>query len=141
MLTHKEVIMSRARWAIGLALLVGLFTLVAGCFLLSRPPAASFVVVYNVTQDPLVVDLDASSSSDPDGDAIAAYMWTFGEDVQILTPLEFTKLVTVPVLRVRYPIEGDFTVQLFVRDERGLTSETGQTETIHLPNIAAEPAP
>lgn len=126
--------MSRARWVAGAVALLAALGLVTGCFLLSRPPTASFVVVYNVTQDPLVVDLDASSSSDPDGDAIAAYMWTFGEDVQILTPLEFTKLVTVPVLRVRYPIEGDYAIQLFVRDERGLTSETGQTETIQLPN-------
>ena len=127
--------MSRARWVVGVALLVGVFALVAGCFLFSRPPTASFVVVYNVTEDPLVVDLDASSSSDPDGDAVVAYMWTFGEDVQILTPLEFTKLVTVPILRVRYPLEGEYTIELFVRDDRGLTSEAGHEETIVLPNI------
>jgi hypothetical protein len=141
MLTRKEVIMSRARWVVGVALLVGVFALVAGCFLFSRPPTASFVVVYDVAEDPLVVDLDASSSSDPDEDAIVAYMWTFGEDVQILTPLEFTKLVTVPVLRVRYPIEGEYTIRLFVRDDRGLTSEAGHEETIILPNIVVEPTP
>lgn len=127
--------MSRARWAVGLVLLVGAFTLVAGCFLLSRPPTALFVVVYNVTEDPLVVDLDASSSSDPDGDAIVAYMWTFGDNVEILTPLDYSRLVTVPILRVRYPTEGEYTIGLFVRDERGLTSEVGHEETIVLPNI------
>jgi len=127
--------MNRARWIVGSVALLATLALVAGCFLLSRPPTASFVVVYDVTGDPLVVDLDASSSSDPDGDAIAAYMWTFGEDVQILTPLEFTKLVTVPVLRVRYPLEGEYTIELFVRDERGLTSEAGHEETIVLPSI------
>ncbi|GAG01319.1 unnamed protein product, partial [marine sediment metagenome] len=96
MLVQREANMNRARWIAGPVALLATLALVAGCFLLSRPPTASFVVVYDVTEDPLVVDLDASSSSDPDGDAIAAYMWTFGEDVQILTPLEFTKLVTVP---------------------------------------------
>lgn len=128
--------MNRARWIAGPVALLATLALVAGCFLLSRPPTASFVVVYDVTEDPLVVDLDASSSSDPDGDAIAAYMWTFGDDVEILTPLGYTtKVVTVPVLRVRYPFEGEYTIQLFVRDERGLTSEAGQQETIVLPNI------
>jgi hypothetical protein len=134
MLTGKEANMNRARWIAGFVALLGTLVLVAGCFLLSRPPTASFVVVFNVTEDPLVVDLDASSSSDPDGDAIAAYMWTFGDDVEILTPLEYSKLVTVPILRVRYPVEDEYTIQLFVRDERGLTSEAGHEETILLPS-------
>ncbi len=133
--------MNQARWIAGLVVLLGTLALVAGCFLLSRPPTASFVVVYNVTEDPLVVDLDASSSSDPDGDAIAAYMWTFGDDAEILTPLDYSKLVTVPILRVRYPVEGEYTIQLFVRDERGLTSKTGHEVTIVLPNIPVEPTP
>jgi len=131
--------MNRARWITGLGVLLATSALVAGCFLLSRPPTASFVVLYNVTEDPLVVDLDASASSDPDGDAIAAYMWTFGDDVEILTPLEYTKLVAVPILRVRYPVEGEYTIALFVRDERGLTSEEGQQETIVLPNLPVGP--
>ncbi len=132
--------MNRSRWIIGTAVLVGTLAL-AGCFLLNRPPTASFVVVYNVTEDPLVVDLDASSSSDPDEDAITAYLWTFGDDVEILTPLEYTKLVTVPVLRVRYPTEGEYTIQLFVRDEQGTMSEGGQTETVDLPHPPAAPSP
>ena len=131
--------MNRARWIAGLGVLLATSALVAGCFLLSRPPIASFVVHYNNTEDPLVVDLDASASSDPDGDAIAAYMWTFGDDVEILTPLEYTKLVAVPILRVRYPVEGEYTIALFVRDERGLTSEEGQQETIVLPNLPVGP--
>ena len=133
--------MSKARWGIGLVALIGALAMVAGCFLLNRPPTASFVVVYNVTDDPLVVDLDASPSEDPDQDAIAAYMWTFGDDVEILTPLDYSKLVTVPILRVRCPTEGEYTILLFVRDERGLTSEAGQQETIVLPNIPVGPTP
>ena len=133
--------MNRMRWIAAAIALGGVLALVAGCFLLSRPPTASFVVHYNVTEDPLVVDLDATASSDPDGDAIVAYMWTFGDDVEILTPLAVSRLVTVSILRVRYPVEGDYTISLFVRDERGLTSETGQTETILLPNLPVGPTP
>ena len=133
--------MGRARWLVGFTVLLLTSVLVAGCFLLSRPPTASFVVIYNVTEDPLVVDLDASSSSDPDGDAIVAYLWTFGDDVEILTPLEYTKLVTIPIIRVRYPVEGEYEIALFVRDERGLTSEEGQQETVMLPNLPVGPTP
>jgi len=116
-------------------LLIGSLLVLGGCFLFpNRPPVAEFVVVYNVAAgEPLVVDLDASASDDPDGDEIVAYMWTFGDDVDILTPLETTKLVTVPVLRVRYPAEGTYTVQLRVRDARGADS-TSATETITLPH-------
>jgi hypothetical protein len=72
--------------------------LLAGCELFQQPPVASFVVDYDVDlTDPMVVNLNASASSDPNGDAITAYMWTFGDDVTILTPLDTTKTVTVPV--------------------------------------------
>ncbi len=133
--------MNRARWIAGLVALLGTLGLVAGCFLFSRPPTASFVVLYNVTEDPLVVDLDASSSSDPDEHVITEYLWSFGDDVDIVTPLEYSKLVTTPVLRVRYPFEGEYTILLFVRDETGTISEAGQTETIVLPSIAVDPTP
>ena len=61
--------------------------------------------------------------------------------MEILTPLDYSKLVTVPILRVRCPTEGEYTILLFVRDERGLTSEAGQQETIVLPNIPVGPTP
>jgi hypothetical protein len=114
----------------------------SGCFLFpNRPPVASFTVIYNVTEDPMVVDLDATASSDPDGDAITAYLWKFGnqdDDVEILTPLEYTKQVSVPVLRVRYPDEGTREAQLLVIDERGAASEP-VVRTITLPHIEVEP--
>jgi len=133
--------MNKLRWIVGTALLLITLGAMAGCFLFDRPPVASFVVVYNVTDDLLVVDLDASSSSDPDDDEIAAYMWTFGDDVNIITPLDHTKLVTVPVLRVRYPTEGPYEITLFVRDDTGKTSEEGMTQTIVLPNLPMTPNP
>jgi hypothetical protein len=139
MLAQREANMNRARWIVGLVALLGTLALAAGCFLLNRPPIPSFVVMYNVTEDPLVVDLDATSSSDPDGDPIAAYMWLFGDDVDILTPLEVSKLVTVPILRVRYPFEGAYKIQLLVRDERGVDSDGTHEERIVLPNPPVGP--
>jgi PKD repeat protein len=108
--------------------------LLAGCELFQQPPVASFVVDYDVDlTDPMVVDLNASASSDPNGDAITAYMWTFGDDVTILTPLDTTKTVTVPVLRVRYPHQETYPVQLLVRNELGETS-TIVSGTVTLPH-------
>jgi len=133
--------MNKARWIVGLIALLGIFGWIAGCDWFDRPPTAAFVVVYNVTEDLLVVDLDASASSDPNGDEIAEYLWTFGDDVDILTPLAYSKLVTVPILRVRYPTQGEYTITLFVRDERGTISKAGHTETIVLPNIVVDPTP
>ena len=135
--------MHRARWIVGLVALLATGALVAGCFLFNLPPTASFVVVYNVTEDPLVVDLDASSSSDPDGDAITAYWWTFGETgVDILTPLvHYTGRVDVPIIRVRFAFEGEHEVTLLVTDERGANAEAVHSETIILPNPPAGPLP
>ena len=87
----------------------------------------------------MVVDLDARTSSDPDGDAITSYMWTFGDHlVTILSPLAETATVDFAVLRVRYPDEGEYTIQLLVIDERGAMSNP-VTQQITLPQIKVEP--
>jgi len=114
--------------------------LVGGCFLLpNRPPEASFVVTYDVDPtDPLIVELDASSSTDPDDDPIVEFLWTFGDDVTILTPLDYSKLVDVPVLQIRYPVEGAYAVQLLVRDDQGKSSSP-ITGTVTVPNIPVSP--
>ncbi len=95
--------------------------LLAGCELFQQPPVAKFVPVYNVDEtDPRVVNLDASASNDANGEAITQYQWIFGEDVTILTPLDFSKTVTVPVLTVRYPLLNEtYTVTLVVVNEIG----------------------
>lgn len=131
---------SRRRSVLFVLCLCGLALTVAGCFLLpNRPPVASFVVHYNVTEDVMVVDLDASASSDPDGDAISSYMWTFGDqDTQIITPLTVSATVNVDVLRVRYPDENDYTITLLVIDERGAASAP-VSQTIMLPIIVVDP--
>ena len=109
---------------IGLGLIILGALAVGGCFLFpNRPPVAEFAIVYNtVADEPLLVVLDASTSNDPDGDEIILYMWTFGEDVDIITPLDFTKAVAVPIITVKYPVEGEYTVTLMVRDKRGKNS-------------------
>ena len=131
--------MSRMR---GLLVFVALLctAIVGGCFLLpNQPPVALFAVTYGVEPgDPMVVEFDASISTDPDGDPIIDYLWTFGDDVTILAPLEYTKLVQTPVIRIRYPHEDTYTVSLLVRDNQG-NSSAPITETVTLPNHPVGP--
>lgn len=131
---HKKS--SRIVWG---SLIIGscLLTVLSGCALLyrNRPPIASFDVLYGANpDDPMVVLLDASGSSDPDGDSIVSYRWLFGDDVQILTPLAYSKTVDVDVLEVRYPEEGQYTVTLVVDDEHGAVSQP-VTRLVVLPHI------
>jgi hypothetical protein len=110
-----------------LSLLVCLLTCAAlsGCSLFpNRAPVAAFVAHYNVVAgDPMVVDLDASTSTDPDGDAITQYMWAFSDDLTLVEPLAYSTVVDHPVLRVRCPNEGEFIVTLLVYDARAKSSE------------------
>jgi hypothetical protein len=109
----------------------------SGCFLFpNRPPVAVVVVHYNIDEtDPMVVELDASASTDPDGNAITAYMWTFSDDFTIIEPLAFSTVVAYPRLRVRCPNEGQYTLELLVVDDQGLASDspTGVTVTVPQP--------
>jgi len=117
--------MKRAKRLGLLLVLVGALA-VGGCFLFPNlPPEATFDPIFNTDPgDPLVVVLDASASTDPDGDeTIELYWWSFGEDVTIITPLEWTKTVSVDALTVRYPVEGTYTVKLRVSDVEGAFSE------------------
>ncbi len=119
--------MKRAK-RLGLFLVLVGALAVGGCFLFPNlPPEAAFDPIFNTDpDDPLVVVLDASASSSPDGDEIEAYMWTFGEDVTILTPLDVTKTVAVPVITVKYPLEGTYTVTLVVREKPRQEGEPGK---------------
>ena len=112
-----------------LALLTATLAL-GGCFLFpNHPPVAAFTPIYGVdSEDPLVVRLDASASTDPDGDEIVAYMWTFFQedgqpaDVTII-PQDFSATTTDPVITVDFQVEGNYTVTLVVRDARGKDSD------------------
>jgi len=136
--------MRRSRAALATLFVLAALVLVTGCFLLpNRAPTAAFVVNYRVTPDPLIVELDASTSSDPDGDAIASYLWTFGEvGADVLTPLvAYSGVAHVPVILVRFPEEGIHEVELLVIDERGAASETTFSIDVIVPNITVEPMP
>lgn len=132
--------MRRVKGSLVLAVLA-LSSLVGGCFLFgNRPPEAAFAIVYDVDPvDPLIVALDASASSDPDGaEDIVLYSWVFGDDVTILSPLEFTKSVQTPSIRVRYPVEGSYTATLVVRDSVG-NSSLPISKQIIVPNVPVAP--
>ena len=116
----------------------GLAVLLTACSLFPQPPVASFVVEYNVTADFMVVDLNASSSSDPNGDAIVSYMWAFDDDVNITSPLDHSKTLPTPLLQVRFPDEGEYVIQLLVVDETGAMSAP-VSQTIMLPVIVVDP--
>jgi hypothetical protein len=107
--------------AVCLVVCVGL----SGCFLFpNRPPVAVVAVHYNINEtDPMVVELDASGSADPDGDPIVQYKWAFYDDFTILEPLAYSAVVSYPRLLVRCPNEGQYTLGLVVVDDKGLSSD------------------
>ena len=47
----------------------------------------------------------------------------------------------MPIVRVRYPLEGEYLVTLTVEDETGMQSESAWQETILLPNLPVGPTP
>jgi hypothetical protein len=108
----------------------------SGCFLFpNRPPVAVVAVHYNIDgTDPMVVELDASASTDPDGNAITAYMWTFSDNLTIIEPLAFSTVVAYPRLRVRCPSEGQYTLELLVVDDQGLASDSPAGVTVTVPH-------
>jgi hypothetical protein len=77
----------------------------------------------------------ASASTDPDGDAITAYMWTFSDDFTIIAPVAYSTVVSYPRLLVRCPSEDQYTLGLVVVDARGLASDplTGIVVTVPQP--------
>ncbi|MEA3239360.1 MAG: hypothetical protein U9Q94_06235, partial [Candidatus Bipolaricaulota bacterium] len=114
---------------------------IGGCFLFpNHPPVASFTVSRGTNpdnpDDQLVVVLDASGSTDPDGDEITSYMWVFDEnDVTFIAPLASSKTVTDPILTVKYPVQvSSSEVELAVVDSRGGTSvPVSMTITVPVP--------
>ncbi len=136
--------MNRTRM-FGVLLILAAALALGGCFLFpNHPPVAAFTPIYGVdTEDPLVVRLDASASTDPDGDEIVAYMWTFFQqdgqpaDVTIL-PKDYTTTTTDPVITVDFKVEGNYTVTLVVRDARGKDSDPVSLE-VTVPYVPTNP--
>ncbi len=131
------------RWRlVVLAILLLAVLGVGGCFLFpNHPPVASFTVSRGVdTENPddqLVVVLNASGSTDPDGDEIVKYMWALAEDgVTTFVPQGTTMTVTYPVLRLKYPVETNDSskVELVVVDAKGAMSDpVSQNITVPVP--------
>lgn len=122
---------------LGLVILLLGAVALGGCFLFpNHPPVADVTVTYS-SEDPLVVDLDASGSTDEDGDEIVAYMWSFGDDdVEIIAPLTSSATVTVPVITVNFRFEGKYDVTLVVKDAREMLSVPLPIEiTVPLPEL------
>jgi len=134
---------------IGLGLIILGALAVGGCSLfINRPPVAEFAIVYNpVPDEPLVVTLDASLSTDPDGDeTITTYQWDFGEreeGVEYYPQGISSDTLDEPTVTVEYPVEGEYTVTLVVWDDggRSLTplSSDPVSKEVTLPNEAVEP--
>ena len=125
MLFDRRSAAMRKRIVLALAVCWVLCVGLSGCFLFpNRPPVAAVVVHYNIdATDLMVVELDASGSADPDGNAITAYMWTFSDNFTILEPLAFSTVVAYPNLLVRCPSEGQYMLGLVVVDDQGLSSD------------------
>ena len=130
--------------AIGILVLVATMFALGGCFLFpNHPPIAAFTTSLGDPDDPLVVRLDASASTDPDGDEIVAYSWTFfqedGQSANVtILPQEASKMTTDPVITVRFPVEGNYTVTLVVRDARGKDSDPVSLE-VTVPYVPTSP--
>jgi hypothetical protein len=137
MLFHRRRVPMTKRVSLALAACLLACAALSGCFLFpNRPPVAVVVVHYNVNAaDPMVVELDASGSTDPDGDAILQYKWVFYDNFTIIEPLAYSAVVSYPRLRVRCPNEGQYALGLVVVDDQGLSSDplTGIAVTVPHP--------
>lgn len=89
----------------------------------NKPPVAAFTG----TVDRLSVSLDASTSSDPDGQ-ISAYQWTFG-DGSSATGAKVTHA---------YAASGTYAVSLSVTDNKGATNAKSQSFTLAV--VVKDPA-
>jgi hypothetical protein len=127
-----------------LLVISGLFLIsiaIGGCFLFpNHSPEAFFTATRGEDpdnpDDQLVVRLDASASTDPDGDEIVSYMWTLGDDgVVRIDPLETTMTVHEEIILVKYPFEvSNIEVMLVVVDSRnGMSDPVTQTISVPIP--------
>ena len=106
----------------GLALIMVLAVLY-GCALFNRAPIAAFDVTPTTGPSPLLVEVNASSSIDPDGDTLT-YAWDFGDG-------SFGGGVTATHT---YAGDGQYTIRLTVMDSQGQPGTTAQTVWVVQPS-------
>ncbi len=90
--------------------------------ILNKPPTASFRASATSGRAPLTVNVDASASSDPDGQ-ITKYVWEFGDGATAGGQKASHK----------YMKTGTFTAKLTVTDDSGATGTTTKTITATAP--------
>src|SRR5271157_6493716 len=78
-------------------------------------PVASFTYSPDMPTPTETITFDASSSFSPNG-AIVTYAWDFGDG--------YSGVLTSPTTTHSYPLDGNYTVQLIVTDNVGLTAAT-----------------
>jgi PKD repeat protein len=82
----------------------------------NRAPTAAMTANPTSGQLPLVVEFDASGSTDPDsGDTLASYIWDFADGS--------TQTTTTPTTSHTYSTKGAYTASLRVEDNHGALSE------------------
>ncbi|MFC2095737.1 PKD domain-containing protein [Candidatus Bipolaricaulota bacterium] len=115
--------MRRARaLSTGLTLIM-ILAVLYGCALFNRAPIASFDVAPISGPSPLFVEVNASSSIDPDGDTLT-YSWDFGDG-------SFGSGVTATHT---YPVDGQYTIRLTVMDSQGQPGTAAQTISVAQPS-------
>ncbi|MFN8105043.1 MAG: PKD domain-containing protein [Acidimicrobiia bacterium] len=88
-------------------------------------PTADFTVTPNGGEAPLAVNVDGSTSSDPDG-TIADWAWDFGDG----------NTATGATASNTYATAGTYTITLVVTDDHGGTDTTTATVTVVPANVA-----
>ncbi|MES2957862.1 MAG: PKD domain-containing protein [Pseudomonadota bacterium] len=88
-----------------------------------QPPTVVLSATPTSGTVPLTVAFNSTGSTDPDGN-IAAYQWTFGD---------LSAVVTTPATSHVYTMAGDYTAQLKLTDNSGLTSTRSVTITVQAP--------
>ena len=88
------------------------------------PPAAALAVTPSSGTAPLIVEADASASTDTDSTPIESYAFDFGDGSPIVGPQ------SQPTAGHTYMTGGTFTVTVTVSDEAGLSSQA--TQQVHV---------
>jgi PKD repeat protein len=91
----------------------------------NQPPVASYAITPTSGEAPLVVNMDGSSSSDPDG-SIENYLWDFG-DGSTGNGVTATKT---------FNNAGTFTVTLTVTDDNGASASISNEVTVTSTNVS-----
>jgi len=108
--------MRRFRGLVAVSVMGLVFAALAGCALLNSAPIANFDMTPATGSAPLAVQMNASTSFDPDGDGLT-YAWDFGDGTfGVGLSATHTYLAT-----------GQYAVKLTATDSQGQQSTTVQT--------------